>query len=463
MLNLTFNINQAFYLAECCEEIDDCMIRLRCQQYYFNKYYSEEGLKDVGKKIVNTTISAIKKVINKCIELFKSFVYLIKSIKSGLNKAKKVIDDSLGDSRKFHPDTKVKFCIMQAWCMALTRSDLTNAKEVSKHYEEEWNSDNNRKQYLHDYKSNNVQMQITSLLTDVDDILQKLIYVRNLVNNQIEKSTNQNFKVTSHHYKLLDTIDKYLYSQICVLTKKEQKSKEKVNTFVQVFNRVSLKINEIMQAFAIWMKYYRKTLGLEQSDMLRKKGQKGILRFYNIPDNVRLYLTNYMKKFYDTKGHALFRAKRITVVSSTDHSYSNTNISGNPNSFNCVINSDLFLNKPFENLMFTVLHEFTHVSQNMHKKELNAYGIHKLTTYFPDQRYIAAHDDQIIEQHADTVARAFLKDFKNGKIPKNNPFCVWLKSVKIQLQKYAESIHYTSTKLKDLDKEVDKEVQKRMK
>lgn len=448
MLELNAINNQATYVDEDLVCLDNLMIRLDCAADIYNRLGKNiECSEEDFKQVTQTAVQWVKTTIDKIIAALK---YIVELLKKGIPKALSKLAEVTKNYRstETYVELKAKATVMCMW------ADELNGKLRDKNNELKFvgfkvNAELDKITNSYIAKWEKWKSVIPKIISNAShEFRGNIIYCENLIANAMHIKSHIEQYMSKNGSKLdpnTDVQNKRRNAFISLLSMYGfNAGSDTINLLNQkgkireVLNNLLKDIHKKQHAYAIWFKYARQTLGLEQSIAMGKKS-KGFLYFYDIPQAVRSYLANYFKEFYDTKGHANLKVSRMCVHSDTRES-----INGAVNSRSLAhglgINLNTLIRHDFETAAFVVLHELTHSSQDMHKTQDETSKHLKSTTQDESDK---PHDERSYEIHADKAATYFIMRVRKGKIPKDNPFYAWLHKVINAVKQQMKTIHYT--------------------
>lgn len=443
MLDLNAINNQSIYVDEDLVYLDSLMIRLDCAASIYNRFAKDiECSTEDLKSFANSAINWIRTFIDKIIAGFKYLLELFKNIPKMLAKFK--------TASKNRKEFNAKANILIAWLNKLVDINknaqetkrLDELRNITNEYVSKWEQPSGSE---HAFASENLAEQLREAISECNLRIQSLSEIKTRILNSLTDNGNSKSKYDSPNTQKFSrdiNLYKILYKKI---TQTDANISQMTGEQLKAAIRDLLSsISKRQHAFAIWFKYARKTLDIEQSAATGKENQKGFLYFYEIPQTVRAYLANYFKEFYNTKGHGALRTKKICVLSNTNSYINGTKEEHNAFSSTVIINLNLFLNNSFDKLAETILHELTHASQSMHK-ELKGKRIQTIDNNDTSQLSAKEHDNDPSEKHADKASFVFVQRVKDGKIPENNPFYEWLHKVKQAIEQRVKATGYKSS------------------
>ena len=456
MLELNAINNQATYVDEDLVYLDNLMIRLDCAADIYNRFGKNiECSEEDFKQFTQTAVQWVKITIDKIIAALK---YIVELLKKGIPKALSKLN-TYCKSKTASIELKSKATIMCMWSDALNGRQRDNNKLTFSDFKRNNELEALTSTYISKWKNwksitpkiiPNVSHEFHSAISYCENLIANATHikshiVKHMSNNESKLDSN---KRRNAFIKLLST---YGFNAL-LDTEDLLNQKRKIE---EVFSNLLKAIHKKQHAYAIWFKYARQTLDLEQSIAMGEKS-KGFLYFYDIPQAVRFYLANYFKEFYDTKGHATLKVSRMCVYSNTKNA-SDGGISSRGLVHGLSIDLNTLIRHDFEDAAFAILHELAHSSQDIHKTQNEK---SKLLENTIQEERDKTHDERFKEIHADKIATYFITRVKKGKIPEDNPFYAWLHKVISAIKRQMKTIHYTlpnttSIKLDDIDNRVN--------
>ena len=447
MLELNAINDQAIYVDEDLVYLDNLMIRLDCAADIYNRLGKNiECSEEDFKQFTRNAVQWVKTTIDKIIAALK---YIVELLKKGIPRALSKLSEITKNYKSTETATelKAKATVMCMW------SDKLNG----------FQRDRNNKLSGREFQNNDELEKITNTYTSMwgkwksvtpkimpkaeNNFRSSIVYLENLIANTANIKSHIEQYISKHNARFDESIlaDKRHNEFVILLSlygfnnASDTKIVFSDATVRGLLNNVLKDIHKKQHAYAIWFKYARETLSLEQSIATGKKS-KGFLYFYDIPQAVRSYLANYYKEFYDTKGHAILKTNRICVYSDTQHAAQGA-VSSRGLAHGLAINLNSLLRHGFKMAALTVLHELSHSSQDIHRKQVGTTGHHyqRSVPYEWDK----PHDERTGEILADKAAAYFIMRVDKGKIPEDNPFYAWLHKVISAIKQQMKTIHYT--------------------
>lgn len=438
MLDLNAINNQSIYVDEDLVYLDSLMIRLDCVADLCNRLYSNiecsvEDLKQFTQKAKDFIID----LINKAIVASK---YILTILKNGIP----TIFRKFKTKRNANKAFKARASLMTNWLKELTTSGswILKRKPSSDSLEAITNK------YVKKYETvTEVQQSISKAPSEPPDPPFGF-FVSNEFKNAITSAEAEIQVLNTCKSKIKEILTNKAGSFQNSYNKFYAELSKNINEtipFTQVTNAAEFEkeirslltdVQKRQHAINIWFKYARKTLDTEQVSLTGKENEKGFLYFYDIPQNVRKYLANFMQQFWNnTKGHGDLRVNRLCVFSDSYSNHSGTAGGKKGVGYLCSVNLNEFFNKNLNEIAATIIHEFMHVSQAMHGKVFNTANMTSMKE----------HDEHPMEKMADKAAIEFIKRIKSGEISKDNPFYEWLRKTQAAILQRAKSIGYTQS------------------